>query len=164
MCARLQSCEAPQPNCLAQCEATIGGTCVDVPCPWSGAAVDAFGACLIEGLSCEEARRDDAPSLCYSRIPIDSDRENLCQDFIGAASNCGASSTEALRQRCYLLGRTTSPASWTRTEACVARIEAGICENIAACLNEIFELTPPLTVSEAPEGDTPPAPVNISPL
>lgn len=164
MCARLEECNTGEPNCEPDCRATIAGTCDEMlPCPWSDEAVEAFGRCITEELTCEEARTTDAPQECYRRIPIPSDRENRCLSFLEAADACnpGVSVTE-LRNRCYLLGRTSTSESWTRTEGCVSRIEDGACAEIEACFNEVFELSPAIELGDGTIGGTEPL-NNISP-
>lgn len=149
MCARLEACQTGEENCEADCRATIQGTCANLACPWSAEAVQSFGLCITEGLTCEEAQASDAPQECYRRIPITTDRENRCEAFIGAADRCNPGvSTSELRNRCYLLGRTSTDDSWARTDACVARITDGMCTEIEACFNSVFELSPAIELGD----------------
>lgn len=155
MCARLEECNTGEPNCEPDCRATIQGTCATLPCPWSDAAVESFGRCITEELTCDEARAVEAPQECYRRIPIATDRENRCQSFLDTADACnpGVSTTE-LRNRCYLLGRTSTDESWGRTEPCVSRIEDGMCAEIEACFNDVFELSPAIELGDGSVGPT----------
>lgn len=141
MCARLDECQSGEEDCISDCRATIQGTCETLPCPWSADAVDAFGTCITEELTCEEIRASDAPQECYRRIPISQEREGRCQAFIAAADRCRPGVVvDELRNRCYLLGRTSPDTSWARTDACVERVGDGFCGEIADCYNAVFEL------------------------
>lgn len=149
MCARLEQCQVGEPDCEADCRATIQGTCDTLACPWSSEAVDAFGICITEELTCEEAQANDAPQECYRRIPISADRESRCEAFIAAADRCNPGiSTSELRNRCYLLGRTSTADSWARTDACVARVSDGFCGEIEDCYNSVFELSPAIELGD----------------
>lgn len=154
MCTRLEECNTGEEDCEVNCRATIQGTCETLACPWSGDAVDSFGRCITEGLTCEEARENDAPQECYRRIPIDGDRENRCEAFIAGADRCNPGvSTSELRNRCYLLGRTSTDESWARTDACVERVAGGFCAEIENCYNSVFELSPAISLGDAVIGD-----------
>ena len=141
MCRHLTDCNTGEMNCEADCRATLQGTCEGaIPCPWSADAIDSFGTCILD-LSCEDAQAVDAPQQCYRDIPIPSDREARCEAFIAAADRCSPGvDTADLRNRCFLLGRTNTAQSWTRTDPCVARIEDGFCNEIEECFNSVFEL------------------------
>lgn len=160
MCSRLEECEAGEANCQVDCRATIRGTCVGEPCPWSTEAIEAFGTCITEQLTCDEIREVDAPQECYRRIPISEEREGRCEAFIAAANRCSAgASTTQLRNRCFLLGRTNTEASWLRTDACVDRIADGLCEEVEDCFNSVFELDPTIELGDgALNGDPEPLP------
>ncbi len=156
MCSHLEECQAGEENCEADCRATIRGTCDGLPCPWSDEAVDSFGNCVL-GLSCEETREVDAPQTCYRRIEISADRENRCEAFIAAVGRCnGSASTSELRNRCFLLGRTNTDTSWSRTDACVDRVDDGLCNEIETCFNEVFELDPSLDLGDGQIGGASP--------
>lgn len=161
MCARLDECQSGEENCEADCRATIQGTCTELPCPWSAEAIDAFGTCITEELTCEETRQTDAPQECYRRIPITESRESRCEAFIAAADRCnpGVSAT-ALRNRCYLLGRTSTDDSWARTDACVDRVSDGLCDEIEDCYNSVFELSPAIDLGDGSIGGGGDNPVN----
>lgn len=151
MCTRLEECQSGEENCEADCRATLQGTCEGTPCPWSSDAIDAFGTCISDELTCEEIRQVDAPAPqeCYRRIPIDAARENRCEAFIAAADRCNPGvSTNGLRNRCYLLGRTNTEESWQRTDPCVDRIDDGFCAEISDCFNEVFELDPTIDLGD----------------
>jgi hypothetical protein len=164
MCQRLDECQSGETNCEADCRATIQGTCDGTPCPWSPEAVDAFGMCITEDLTCDEIREVDAPQECYRRIPIDTDRETRCEAFIAAADRCNsAAATSELRNRCYLLGRTNTAESWERTDPCVDRIDDGLCGEIEDCFNSVFELDPAIELGDGQlqgDGDPDVEPVN----
>lgn len=141
MCQRLEECATGEEDCEADCRATLAGTCEATPCPWTSDAIEAFGTCIIEELTCEEAREADAPNTCYRRIPIPDERANRCDAFVAAATSCSPQVvTTELRNRCYLLGRTNGPESWARTDGCVSRVSDGLCTEIGDCFNAVFEL------------------------
>lgn len=142
MCARLQSCNAAESDCEASCQLTFEGLCEGLPCPWSEAAIEAFGTCIVDELTCAEAQDGNAPQTCYSRIPLDIDRKARCDAFLGAADRCSTSDREELRQSCYRLARTAPESSWVRTDGCVERIASGVCDEAIRCLNTVFELSP----------------------
>ncbi len=163
MCNRLEACNTGEEDCEADCRATIRGTCLTLACPWSADAVDSFGRCITEELTCEEAQASDAPQECYRRIPIATERENRCEAFIAAGDRCNPGvSASALRNRCYLLGRTSTAESWARTDACVERVAGGFCAEIEACYNGVFELSPAIELgdSQIGAGNEPPAPID----
>lgn len=148
MCARLEECNTGETNCEADCRATIQGTCQTLACPWSAEAVDAFGTCIIDELTCEEAQASDAPQECYRRIPLDEDRQARCDAFIAAVDRCSDEDTTDLRNRCYRLGRTATEESWARTDGCVDRVAGGLCSEIGDCFNAVFELSPALDLGD----------------
>ncbi|RAL22164.1 hypothetical protein DL240_09930 [Lujinxingia litoralis] len=140
MCEKLETCEAAESDCRPRCENTIR--------QWSLDAVEQFGRCIVEDLTCEEAREADAPQTCYVRLDLPLDRQMRCDAFIDAHGEClPGESTEPLRQACYRMARTRSDVFWEYSDACAERIEEGVCEDITACLDQVFEL-----------GDTSPAP------
>ena len=149
MCQRLEDCQTGEPNCEADCRATIQGTCQTLACPWSPEAVESFGDCIISELTCDEARGNDAPQECYRRIPISDERAGRCDAFIAAADRCnpGVTTTD-LRNRCFLLGRTSTLESWSRTDPCVDRVAAGACPDIESCYNSVFELSPAIDLGD----------------
>ena len=159
MCARLEACQTGEENCEADCRATIQGTCQTLACPWSAEAVDAFGRCITEELTCAEAQASDAPQECYRRIPMDAVRESRCEAFIAGADRCNPGvSTSELRNRCYLLGRTSTDESWARTDACVNRVADGFCAEIEDCFNAVFELSPAIGLGDSQIGPAPNGP------
>jgi hypothetical protein len=139
MCRRLEICETNEENCLAKCRNTIR--------EWSPEAIEAFGECIISGLTCEEARTVVAHQVCYERIPIVDGRRDRCTYFVEAARSCDNTvNTLKLRDECLYMARTRSQQVWTRTDACVERVEDGFCDEIADCFNEVFQLEPPLAL------------------
>lgn len=152
MCQRLAYCETSEDDCLGECRNTVEG--------WSDEALTSFGRCIVEDLSCEEARTVDAPQTCYLRIPMDPAREERCEDFLVAARGCGVAEEglEGLRQQCLYLARTGAEESFGRTEACVERLADPVCQEIVDCLTGVFALDPPLVIATpvpAPEEQAP---------
>lgn len=150
ICNRLAECSTNEDSCVSSCEATFRGRCAGTPCPWSTQAIDSFGKCIVDDLTCEEARAADAPDTCFGRIPLDSNRENRCDAFVAAANRCGASNTQTLRNGCVLLAKTATEASWNRTDACVERIAAGDCGGTGTCFNSVFGLMPTIDLTGGP--------------
>lgn len=150
MCQRIEFCEAEEPDCLATCLATIAGGCsVANPCPWRDEAIEAFGRCIIDDLSCAEIQGGDAPQLCYQEIPLDEARQAECDSLVSAAVTCNESAeTMQLRQSCYRLARTTTDAGFDRTSQCSSRVEDGFCQEVEDCLNAVFLLDPPLQLGD----------------
>lgn len=148
MCDRIISCGQLEESCVEDCRATIAGDCdSDLPCPWSDHAVDAFGDCIINQLSCDEIATGDGPQLCYEELSISDSRKAVCDDFLTSMEDCGVSDTQALQSRCYQLGRTATDDSFQRTNTCSQLANEALCLETIECLNAIFVLSPPLTPS-----------------
>lgn len=149
ICARLDECGAGEDDCVARCDATFQGSCEGLACPWSADAVESFGTCIVDELTCEEARQSDAPDTCYGQIELADDRRERCDAFVAAAERCnGDADTGSLRSQCFLLGRTATDESWARTDSCVDRIAGGECSEIGDCFNTVFELNPLLLLGD----------------
>ena len=144
MCERINSCGAEEPDCLGTCLETIDGDCSnDSPCPWSDDAVEVFGSCFVNDLTCDQIINENAPQLCYEAIPLDQQREQICLNFTTATEICNPTqNTDTLRSQCYYLARTSAEASWQRVFECAARINDGFCGEIGDCLNAVFALEP----------------------
>lgn len=147
MCERLQECNAAESDCESRCRVTFEGECDTIACPWSAEAIQAFGECITEDLTCDQAQDSSGPQVCYSRLPLPAERKARCDSFLGAADRCSDGNRDQLRNNCYRLGRTATEASWQRTDGCVDRIAGGICSDAISCLNTVFELTPQLGVT-----------------
>lgn len=140
MCERLASCETGEDDCIQRCRNTIDG--------WGLDAIRHFGECIIGGLTCEEARRDDAPQVCYDRIPLDDARNDQCTAFLEEVKTCYPESSREARdellRKCRYLARTASDEKWSITDSCVESVEVGVCEEVVDCLNSVLQLRPPL--------------------
>jgi hypothetical protein len=148
MCARIASCGVVDEGCVDDCQSTIAGDCGSVlPCAWSDNAVDAFGNCIVNTLTCDEIGAGEGPQLCYQELDLPTDRKGNCDQFIAVMENCGAGDTEVLLNRCYQLARTATDLSFTRTNACSELVSEGLCFETAECLNSIFLLQPPLQIN-----------------
>ena len=132
MCQRIAFCEADEPDCLQTCLATIAGGCsAENPCPWSDEAVDTFGSCIINDLSCAELQSGDAPQICYEQIPLNEERRAICDGLIEAGTSCEpGADTVRLRSACYRLARTTTDEGFARVDECTDRVEDGFCSEI----------------------------------
>lgn len=150
MLQKINFCNAEQPDFLQTCLNTINGNCPeDNPCPWSDEAVESFGTCVVDDLTCDQIINDNAPQICYSAIPLDQEREQICQNFIVATNLCVADqNTDELRSQCFYLARTSTEASWLRVFECTARINDGFCAEIGDCLNAVFNLDPTYNLGE----------------
>ena len=148
MCQRIESCGQIDENCLADCQATFTGDCsADLPCQWSDNAVNAFGSCIVNDLSCDAIASGDGPQICYSALTLPAERQAVCDEFLAVMEACNANDTTGLLNRCYQLGRTATDTSFTRTNTCSELSAEGLCFETADCLNAIFVLDPPLEVS-----------------
>jgi len=138
MCAKLDTCDAMETNCLPDCRTTLTG--------WSQVAKDSFAVCVVEDVTCEEAQTEFVPQLCYSRIPLPTDRKDRCDEFASTVRGCdNTADTEELLQNCYALGRTGTAEAWSATDRCTNAVSTGICSGIGTCLNDVFSLTLSLT-------------------
>jgi hypothetical protein len=145
LCNKLNAeCMRNESQCEARCVQTLAG--------WSAPALEAFGQCTLNELTCEQAADGTAAAtFCYRRIPLDTARQARCDlfvttaEFFGAASN--AASIERLFDRCYRLARTGTEENWSRTQVCQDLINDGTQREVADCLSAVFVLDPKLVVS-----------------
>ncbi|TXD35963.1 hypothetical protein FRC98_14930 [Lujinxingia vulgaris] len=143
MCEKLDTCESAASDCRVRCENTIR--------QWSLDAVEQFGRCIVDELTCEETREAEAHQLCYVRLDLPEDRQARCDDFLAARGECRpGESTEPLRQACYQMARTRSDIFWEYSDACAERIEDGVCADIVACFDQVFDLEPTSNQDNAP--------------
>lgn len=143
ICERFVECGATQDDCRASCENTVR--------QWSEEAVDEFTQCLLVDLTCDEIRELERPSQeCYDRLELPTERRDRCRDFVAAAESCGTPREELsgehgfLSNTCRMMGRTRADEYWNLSDACVERIEDGVCDLIYDCFNDVFDLDPPL--------------------
>lgn len=148
MCARIAGCGVEDESCVSDCQATVAGDCgSSLPCPWSDNAVNAFGACIVNDLSCEQIAGGDGPQLCYDQLSLAADRKAVCDRLISFMDACGANSTDGLLNRCYQLGRTATDDSFARTNTCDEAAADGACVEGAECVNAIFVLSPAIVLT-----------------
>lgn len=119
ICERFDSCEASIESCAVACRITVE--------TWSSRALEAFGQCVVEDLTCEEIDGSFAPQTCYERIPIDADREQACEQ---AQSRCSLS--DDARRGCFRSARVDIESEWQKSEACVSEIRT--CDEVNLCL------------------------------
>lgn len=135
ICDSFEECGTMENNCQVACHNTIR--------QWGEEPTEDFTLCLTEDLTCDEIQSlDDPPQECYNRLSLSDERRDLCQEFVSAAGSCDAA-TDELRTQCRYMARTRSEEVWSDpdfTPACIARIEDGVCEDIVACLTDIFDL------------------------
>lgn len=139
ICERLSvECEAAEPQCESDCRLTTN--------IWATRAREEFGVCLVEGLSCAEARADFAPQTCYSEIEIPAERFALCEDFALAVRDCGAPTADAERvlERCAAIARVAPEVRWLEPAGCGPLLETGNCGELTQCFNTELELEPAL--------------------
>ncbi len=142
ICDAFEECGVSQANCIVACHNTTR--------QWGEEPLEDFTRCLTEDLTCDEIRNiDDPPQECYNRLPLSDERRDLCREFVSEAQDCGASTSEFSTQ-CRYMARTRSEEIWTGpdyAQACVERIAEGVCEDIVGCLNDVFEMEPPMTAA-----------------
>lgn len=137
ICDRLADCGRNQTNCEVACDNTIR--------QWGEQQVEDFAACMTEDLSCEEIQAaDEPPQECYNRLALPNERSDRCEDFVVAAQECGVTDTDILRRECRYMARTRSEDYWALSDECVARVADGVCPDIVTCLNDVFDIDPPL--------------------
>ncbi len=147
MCARIASCGVVDEGCIDDCQATVAGDCgSSLPCPWSDNAVNQFGDCIVNTLTCDQIEAGDGPQLCYQELDLSAERKAICDGFVSVLDLCNASSTEALIDRCYQLARTATDASFTRTNTCTELATDGLCVETAECVSAIFVIQPAIQV------------------
>jgi hypothetical protein len=152
ICAKLASCNVAESSCVVDCRATT--------LEWSLPARDTFGVCVVEDITCEEAQNMDVPQVCYERITLRPERKLRCDTFVEVADVCDSSvDTEPLKTACYRLGRTGDDTQWQATEQCENAIGVGICSGLATCYNDVFELSPPISLGNGTLNNDNPTPV-----
>ncbi len=147
ICARISSCGVVDESCVEDCQATIAGECgSSLPCAWSDNAVDAFGNCFVNTLTCDDIAGGDGPQLCYQELTLTTERKAVCDQYLSLMNACGAVDTAVLKDRCYQLARTATDTSFTRTNTCTELATDGLCFETADCLNAILVIQPPIEV------------------
>lgn len=140
ICNRLNSCAVSVANCTGVCQNTVE--------QWSEESITTFEQCFTTGLSCEQLQVDDEPAqTCYDFLPpIADDRRTRCNQFREAARSCGASGNafDRFSRECPIFARTRSDEVWSATDACTARVAEGFCPDILDCLDQVFEVRPPM--------------------
>jgi hypothetical protein len=143
MCQRISQCGGESNNCVADCQATIAGaSSSNSPCPWSDAAVEAFGQCIVEDLTCDEIINGDAPQLCYQSLDLPTERAERCDAILEGLELC--ESSQALQdgtfQQCYRLARTATDPSFERIEPCEQIVSVGDeCVSLEECATAVFQ-------------------------
>jgi hypothetical protein len=156
MCARIATCGIEDEACVADCQATIAGDCgSELPCPWSDDAVQAFGSCMVNDLTCDVLETGEGPQLCYDQLAIPTERRRVCDQIEGFLNDsCGIENTDLLKGRCYQLARTATDSSFERTATCHEAALDGQCLDTVECVNVVFVLTPAITL-ESSNNDEP---------
>lgn len=160
MCDRLTNeCQRTEDNCVGTCKETV--RC------WSAEAVDVFGQCTLgmtePVLTCEQARSNEAPSICYRQIPLPQDRKARCDKFVQQANSIATNATQdaldTLRGECYRLARTGTESTWALSEDCDNAIQPDLSTvEIVECFNQLFSLNPKLEAAEMTMPDPDPGP------
>ena len=142
ICTYLQrSCGSTDQSCYR--------SCLGIVTDWKPAAQESFSACFAgedsSSISCDEALKDDAPNICYNRIPLAADRQSRCDNFVSRARFNTTGSDEEfveLRKTCQQIGRVYPDVEWNKTAACA---DNGLnTEQFVDCLNKVFILSPKL--------------------
>lgn len=138
VCDKFEECGVTQDRCVGACENTIR--------QWSSDAKESFATCLVDDLSCDDIQElEDAPQECYNRLELPQERNELCLQFADAVKECASDvDTTELRRACRYMARTRSDEVWAYSQECVERVEDGVCPDIFHCLNDTFDIDPPL--------------------
>ena len=139
ICNRLDSCDTPLDNCH--------GSCLNTTQQWGEDQLDQFRTCFVDDLSCADLQAsDDPPQTCYRELPLPDERAERCSDFVDEARRCGAptDAIDGLSDDCRVMARTRGDDVWAYSDECVERIDDGVCRDILDCLDETFQLDPPL--------------------
>jgi hypothetical protein len=141
VCTRLAECDAEVGGCQSDCRLTTTD--------WSLRARNEFGVCMVEELSCDEARETFTPQVCYSRIEVPDARRTRCDAFVDFARDCGADNDvlERLLEGCVAIARVSKASRWDTTATCEEAMETGICDEVATCFNAELELNPPIALN-----------------
>lgn len=140
--------------CVASCEETI--RC------WSAEAATTFGNCSLGNsdprLTCDIAVTREAPSFCYSQIPLPEARKAVCDDLIASveeyASEPDPYDVADMAKFCYRLGRTYTEEDFSATYACDESRDATLTPNeVVECVNEVFGLD--FVADDAPTNNAP---------
>ncbi len=130
VCATLTGCGTLDSNCTQACLEAVQS--------WSDRAIESFGQCFANDISCEQAQ-NDPQQLCYDRIEIPDGRSERCSLFAETVRACDeAADTEELRKSCFRTGRVGTDEAWNETQRCADAVETGICSGIGTCLNDVF--------------------------
>lgn len=130
VCETLRACGSNDDTCIQACREAVTD--------WSDRAIESFGQCFAEEITCEMAD-DDPQQFCYDQIEIPDDRSARCSLFAETVRSCQADvDTEDLRKACFRTGRVGTDAAWAETQRCADAVDTGICSGIGSCLNDVF--------------------------
>lgn len=131
VCETLRSCGTLEQGCPQACAEAIED--------WSPRAIESFGQCFAEDVTCEIAS-DDPQQFCYDNIEIPDVRSERCSLFAETVRSCDeAADTEDLRRSCFRTARVGTDEAWSATARCEDAVETGICSGFGTCLNEVFD-------------------------
>ena len=145
--------------CEAICERFVGGcgrlerncpdgdsaqccrkACVATIAEWRQEAIESFKDCSVTTLTCDQAKGDDAATICYNNLPpLDEQKQLVCQRLQSRARALGNGATvvDAVGEECRIVGRTAPEAVWGKVAACDDMTSSN--QAFAACLNESLQ-------------------------
>jgi hypothetical protein len=142
VCNTLNGCGTLDSNCTQ--------ACLQATQEWSDRAIEAFGECFANDVSCEIAA-DDPQQFCYDRIEIPEGRSERCSLFAETVRACDPDAdTEDLRRSCFRTGRVGTDEAWNASDRCVDAVDTGVCSGIGTCLNDVFGTSFDLPDNEVP--------------
>jgi hypothetical protein len=130
VCATLTGCGSLDSNCTQ--------ACLEATDTWSDRAVEEFGGCFANDITCEQAS-GDPQQLCYDQIEVPDGRAERCSLFAETVRDCDPEAdTEQLRKSCFRTGRVGTDEAWNASQRCEDAVETGVCSGIGTCLNDVF--------------------------
>ena len=166
MCEYLvNQCGRREDNCSGDdCFDACVSSCTQTIRCWSEDAATIFGNCSLGNtdpeLTCDVAITAEAPSFCYSQIPLPEDRKAVCDDLIGAVGEYSPTASQGqlsdLAKFCYRLARAYSQDDFEAVYACDESRDTSLTQaEVVSCVNTVFNLD-----FDVPEEGTNNEPVN----
>ena len=156
-CGRVEN-DCTGDECLDEC---VGACNLTIRC-WSAEASTTFGNCSLGNsdpqLTCDVAITSEAPSFCYSQIPLPAARKAVCDDLIADVGNYASTATQVeladLAKFCYRLARAYTEEDFSATYACDESRDATLTPpEVVECVNDVFGLD--FVADDAPTNNAP---------
>lgn len=138
ICSRFERCQVPgnQSNCFDSCTQTIED--------WNDNAVNTFGRCLIDDLSCQRLQQqDEATQTCYQRISLPSNRRSICervQQTFQQNQCVDGRYIKSFMRGCLDSARTDREAIWKDVLDCRNAAQQGDCQLTRQCTSQLYNL------------------------